>query len=213
MKQFLWFGDWEFGNYSGGIYKMPKVSIIIVSFNVRSYLVSAIDSILKSNYSNYEIIVVDNNSYDNTVDIIYDKYPKVNIISNDKNVGFGKAVNQGAKIAIGDYFLILNPDTIIEESMINDLIEYIESNKKIGMVGPKILNSDGSLQLSCKRSFSKKLSSFLFLPLGLVPAIGLIVILLFLNLTRISGLAPIIWKSVKLKKYINGDGFVFLSFL
>ena len=88
--------------------KMPKVSIIIVSFNVRSYLVSAIDSILKSNYSNYEIIVVDNNSYDNTVDIVSDKYPKVNIISNDENVGFGKAVNQGAKIASGDYFLILN---------------------------------------------------------------------------------------------------------
>ena len=132
---------------------MPKVSIIIVSFNVRSYLVSAIDSILKSNYSNYEIIVVDNNSYDNTVDIVSDKYPNVNIISNDENVGFGKAVNQGAKIASGDYFLILNPDTIIEEDMINDLIEYIESNKNIGMVGPKILNSDGSLQLSCKRSF------------------------------------------------------------
>ena len=61
---------------------MPKVSIIIVSFNVRSYLVGAIDSILKSNYLNYEIIVVDNNSYDNTVDIISDKYPKVNIVSN-----------------------------------------------------------------------------------------------------------------------------------
>ena len=57
---------------------MPKVSIIIVSFNVRSYLVNAIDSILKSNYSNYEIIVVDNNSYDNTVDIVSEKYPKVN---------------------------------------------------------------------------------------------------------------------------------------
>ena len=132
---------------------MPKVSIIIVSFNVRSYLVNAIDSILKSNYSSYEIIVVDNNSYDNTVDLITDKYSRVNIISNDENVGFGKAVNQAAKIATGDYFLILNPDTIIEENMINDLIEYIESNKKIGMVGPKILNSDGSLQLSCKRSF------------------------------------------------------------
>ncbi len=67
---------------------MPKVSIIIVSFNVRSYLLGAIDSILKSNYSNYEIIVVDNNSYDNTVDIVSDKYPKISIISNDENVGF-----------------------------------------------------------------------------------------------------------------------------
>ena len=70
---------------------MPKVSIIIVSFNVQSYLVSAIDSILKSNYSNYEIIIVDNNSYDNTVDIISDKYPKVNILSNVKNVGFSNS--------------------------------------------------------------------------------------------------------------------------
>ena len=101
---------------------MPKVSILIVSFNVRSYLVSAIDSVLKSNYSNYEIIVVDNNSYDNTVDIVSDKYPKVNIISNDENVGFGKAVNQGAKIASGDYFLILKIEIYLMKFLYNKKI-------------------------------------------------------------------------------------------
>ena len=67
--------------------------------------------------------------------------------------------------------------------------------------------------LSLSKSFAKKLSSLVFFPLGLVPAIGLTVILLSLNLTKISGLAPIIWKSGKLKKYMNGEGLVTLSFL
>ena len=132
---------------------MRIVSIIIVSYNVRSYLSNAIDSILKSDYKNFEIIVVDNNSYDDTCYYLEEKYKTVHVIPNDTNVGFGKAVNQGAKFAKGEYLFVLNPDTIIEEDTISKLIKFILSNKNIGMVGPKILNADGSLQLSCKRSF------------------------------------------------------------
>jgi O-antigen biosynthesis protein len=130
-----------------------KVSIIIVSYNVRSYVSHAIDSILKSDYNNFEIIVVDNNSYDGTCDHLKTKYKTIHVISNDTNAGFGKAVNQGAKHADGEYLFVLNPDTIIEEDTISKLIKFISMNKNIGMVGPKILNADGSLQLSCKRSF------------------------------------------------------------
>ena len=132
---------------------MRKVSIIIVSYNVRSYVSHAIDSILKSDYNNFEIIVVDNNSYDGTCDHLKKKYKTINVISNDTNRGFGKAVNQGAKHADGEYLFVLNPDTIIEEDTISKLVKFIAMNKNIGMVGPKILNADGSLQLSCKRSF------------------------------------------------------------
>ena len=132
---------------------MRKVSIIIVSYNVRSYVSHAIDSILKSDYNNFEIIVVDNNSYDGTCDHLKKKYKTIHVISNDTNRGFGKAVNQGAKHADGEYLFVLNPDTIIEEDTISKLVKFISMNKNIGMVGPKILNADGSLQLSCKRSF------------------------------------------------------------
>ena len=156
MKLFLWFGGYEFGKFLVGTAKMEKVSIIIISYNVRSYLAHAIDAIIKSEYKELEIIVVDNNSYDGTCEYLkehYDNVSSINIITNKENIGFGKAVNQAAKIATGKYFLILNPDTIIEEETISELVDYLYNNKNVGMVGPKILNSDGTLQLACKRSF------------------------------------------------------------
>jgi len=132
---------------------MKKVSVIIVSYNVRSYLAHAIDAIMKSDHKEIEIIVVDNNSYDSTCEYLEHNFPSINIISNHENVGFGKAVNQGARLATGDYYLILNPDTIIEEETVSILLKYLTKNKEVGMVGPKILDADGTLQLACKRSF------------------------------------------------------------
>ena len=135
---------------------MEKVSVIIISYNVRSYLAHAIDAIMKSDYEELEIIVVDNNSYDGTCEYLkenYDHVSSIHVISNSENVGFGRAVNQAGKVATGEYYLILNPDTIIEEETISVLVNYLYKNKNVGMVGPKILNADGTLQLACKRSF------------------------------------------------------------
>ena len=135
---------------------MEKVSIIIISYNVRSYLAHAIDAIMKSDYEELEIIVVDNNSYDGTCEYLkenYDHVSSIHVISNSENIGFGRAVNQASKVATGEYYLILNPDTIIEEETISVLVNYLNKNKNVGMVGPKILNADGTLQLACKRSF------------------------------------------------------------
>ncbi len=140
----------------GGISKLNKVSVIIVSYNVRSYLAHAIDAILKSNYKQLEIIVVDNHSYDGTCDYLKENYQDIHslkVISNSENVGFGKAVNQASEVASGKYIMVLNPDTIIEENTISTLVDYINKNSNVGMVGPKILNADGTLQLACKRSF------------------------------------------------------------
>ena len=156
MKLFLWFGDFVYGKFLDGINKMKKVSVIIVSYNVRSYLAHAIDSILKSNYKKLEIIVVDNHSYDGTCDYLKENYQDIkplHVISNSENVGFGKAVNQASEVATGEYMMVLNPDTIIEENTISTMVEYLEKNNSVGMVGPKILNADGTLQLACKRSF------------------------------------------------------------
>ena len=135
---------------------MKKVSVIIISYNVRSYLAHAIDAIMKSDYEELEIIVVDNNSYDGTCEYLkenYDHVSSIDVISNSENIGFGRAVNQAGKVATGEYYLILNPDTIIEEETISVLVNYLNKNKNVGMVGPKILNADGTLQLACKRSF------------------------------------------------------------
>ena len=132
------------------------VSVLIVSYNVREYIAHAIDSIIKSDADDFEIIIIDNNSFDNTVPYLKERYShlrQIKIIKNTKNIGFGKAVNQAAKIANGKNYLILNPDTIIQEETISILHDYLEQNPKVGMVGPKILNADGTLQLACKRSF------------------------------------------------------------
>ena len=131
----------------------PSVSVLIISYNVKEYVDHAVDSLLKCHVNDLEIIIVDNHSYDGTVEHIRSAYPDVTVVANNKNVGFGKAVNQAAASAHGKYYLILNPDTIVQENTISELQHYLENNEHVGMVGPKILNSDGTLQLACKRSF------------------------------------------------------------
>jgi len=133
---------------------LPKVSVLIVSYNVKQYIIHCIDSIKKSNYKGQiEIIVVDNKSFDGSLNKIKQQFNDIKSIQNTENIGFGRAVNQVAKVATGKYGLILNPDTIIEESTIHTFVNYLENNKNIGLVGPKIVNSDGTLQKGCKRSF------------------------------------------------------------
>ena len=133
-----------------------SVSLLIVSYNVRQYIAHAIDAIIKSDLDDFEIIIIDNNSFDNTASYLKERYShlrQIKIVQNQENIGFGKAINQAASLAKGQYYLILNPDTIIQEETISTLKEYLDSNPEVGMVGPKIFNADGTLQLACKRSF------------------------------------------------------------
>ena len=133
-----------------------SVSLLIVSYNVRQYIAHAIDAIIKSDLDDFEIIIIDNNSFDNTASYLKERYShlrQIKVVQNEENIGFGKAINQAASLAKGQYYLILNPDTIIQEETISTLKEYLDSNPEVGMVGPKVLNADGTLQLACKRSF------------------------------------------------------------
>lgn len=132
----------------------PQVSVLIVSYNVKQFLDQTILSIRRSDFSgNIETVVVDNNSFDGTPEFIRDQYPDIKLITNDENRGFGKAVNQAAAAARGDYLLILNPDTVLQENTIHTLQRYLDRNPRVGLAGPKILNADGTLQAACKRSF------------------------------------------------------------
>ena len=81
-----------------------KLSIIIVNYNASHFINQTINSILKSNLNiEYEIVIVDNNSYDDSVELIKGEYPNLKIILNDKNLGFSKAVNIGVNTSLGDY--------------------------------------------------------------------------------------------------------------
>jgi GT2 family glycosyltransferase len=140
---------------------MPDLSIIIVNYNVKEFLLNLLDSLKKAtNNLSHEIIIVDNASDDGSVEIIEEKYPSVKLIKNKKNVGFGTANNQGIKLSQGKYTLLINPDTIVKENIFTKLIQFIESKPDAGMVGCKVLNPDGSLQLSCRRGFPGPWTSF-----------------------------------------------------
>lgn len=129
------------------------VSIIIVNYKTPRKTNACIDSIKGSDTGdlNLEIIVVDNNSEDDSVKKIKAKHPDVKIIENPKNLGMGGGNNIGIAEAKGRSLLILNPDTLIKKDAIKELYEAIRSKEEVGVVGPRLLNPDNSLQYSCLR--------------------------------------------------------------
>lgn len=140
---------------------MTEISVVIVSFNVKNYLLNCIRSVQKaSSRFSIEIIVVDNDSSDGSIEAVKKEFPEIITVQNSQNFGFGTACNQGLSIAKGNFLLILNPDTIVEESIFEKLIPSMKSDSEIGMMGCKILNEDGSLQLACRRSFPTPWSAF-----------------------------------------------------
>lgn len=122
-----------------------KLSIIIVNYNTNDLTKACVASIKNSQTkSSYEIIIVDNAS---------NPAPKQSsdyqLIKNNENLGFSKANNIGLKASRGEYKLLLNSDTEVEKGAIDELINFAESNPDAGVVGPKLLNKDGTLQASC----------------------------------------------------------------
>lgn len=140
-----------------------KLSIIIISFNTKDVLDDCIASIKNSNTTcSYEIIVVDNNSHDDSVAMLEEKYPEVKLVKNQDNKLFAIANNQGAELASGEYLLLLNSDTIVYDDNIDRLINYLDTlDRDVVCIGPKILNSDKTLQSQGMYGFSLW-SSFCF---------------------------------------------------
>ncbi|MFA5928097.1 MAG: glycosyltransferase family 2 protein [Candidatus Margulisiibacteriota bacterium] len=127
---------------------MPELSIIIVSYNNAQLLEDCIASIKASMPIGTapEVIVVDNNSADNTVAMLQNKFPEVKLILNKDNKGFAAANNQGIRIAQGEYVMLLNNDTVIINDALSKMITYLREHPKIGLLGPRLLNGDRSVQ-------------------------------------------------------------------
>ena len=100
-----------------------------------------------------EVIVVDNNSSDNSIEYLTAKFPAVKYITNKGNTGFAKACNQGLQQAKGSYILFLNPDTIIPEDCFTKCVSFFEANKDAGAIGIKMLDGSGKFLKESKRSF------------------------------------------------------------
>ena len=129
---------------------MFDISIIIVNYKVKEYIIPCIESIYKhtSKSLRYEILVIDNNSNDGSIDAIKSQFSEVNIYENTENIGFSKAVNQGAETAIGKYIFILNPDTKLIEDSISILFTFLEKNETVAVVGPALVTESGIKQQS-----------------------------------------------------------------
>lgn len=128
----------------------PIVSIIIVSYNVETYLINCLDSLFQHKcFVPYEIIVVDNNSQDNSVSSVQKKYPEILVIQSPKNIGFAAANNLASRVANGSFFLLLNPDTIVEDGAIDELYTFLIAHSAAGAAGSYLKNPDGTFQMSC----------------------------------------------------------------
>lgn len=129
----------------------PLVSVIIVSYNTRELTVKSIKSAYRSRgftEGEIEVIVVDNNSHDDTVSFIKKNLPQVKLIVNTDNRGFGGGNNQGAKIANGEYLLLLNTDAFLGVDSLSVLVDVLKKHEDIVSVGPQLRYIDNRLQLS-----------------------------------------------------------------
>jgi len=137
------------------------ISVIIVNYNVKYFLEQALFSLKKAagDFS-VEYIVVDNASSDGSADYIRENFPEVRLIANSENLGFGRANNQGLKLASGKYLLLVNPDTVVGEDTLRVLIDNLDRHKEIGAIGPKILDRAGKFDPGCRRGFPTPFAAF-----------------------------------------------------
>jgi GT2 family glycosyltransferase len=129
------------------------LSIVIVNYNVKYFLEQCLLSVRKAIRNlDVELFVVDNNSVDGSCAMIREKFPEVNLIENDANLGFSKANNQAIKKAKGDFILLLNPDTVIEEDTLDKCIGYIRDHPDTGGLTVKMIDGNGKFLPESKRS-------------------------------------------------------------
>lgn len=129
------------------------VSICIVSYRARDLLRDCLRSIYGTvDTLSFEIIVVDNYSDDGTLEMLKNEFPDVRLIANDHNTGYTRPNNQAIRESNGRYIMLLNPDTLVKPNAISELVGFLEKRSEVGIVGPKVLNRDGTLQKQCRRS-------------------------------------------------------------
>ncbi len=144
-----------------------KVSVIIVNYNVKYFLEVCLHSVFRAAHKfEVEVIVVDNNSVDGSIEFIRSKYPEVILIPNSDNKGFSKANNQAVAIAKGEYILFLNPDTVMPEDFFEKTLAYMDVHPEAGSLGPRLIDGKGLFAPDGKKSFPK-LSVALFKTIGI----------------------------------------------
>jgi len=127
----------------------PEVSVIIVNWNVRDMVLDCIRSVIEQTQSSHEIIVIDNDSADGSVEAIREEFKSIRIIANDSNRGFAAANNQGLEVSQGNYILLLNPDTLVKDGAIDKMLQWIKADPLIGCGGCQVFESENVIQKTC----------------------------------------------------------------
>jgi N-acetylglucosaminyl-diphospho-decaprenol L-rhamnosyltransferase len=136
---------------AGNTGKAIDVSIVVVNYNTAELLEQMFAALQTAGgHLNLQVIVVDNASCDNSVEILREGYPGVELIENPRNVGFGRANNQALSRARGRYVLLLNTDAVVASDTLQKTVEFMDAHPRFGVLGVKLVGQDGALQPSCR---------------------------------------------------------------
>ena len=128
-----------------------KLSVVLINYKTPDQLIGCIESIYATANGIDDVIVVDNDSQDESIELVQKKFPEVRIVASKLNGGFAMAANWGVSLARYDTVLILNPDIVVREGAIQKLYDRLHSSADIAIVAPKLLNLDETLQYSCSK--------------------------------------------------------------
>lgn len=146
------------------------VSIIILNYQTKGLLKQCLRGIMQSSVSlPYEVIVVDNHSLDSSVAMVRQHFPAVRLIESPSNRGYAAGNNIGIRQATGTYLLIVNPDIAIFKGAIEAIVAYLETHRQVALVGPKLINPDGTTQISSYRFPTPIIPIYRRTPLGKLP--------------------------------------------
>lgn len=139
-----------------------RLSIIIVNWRSLAYLQQCLSEVRRcTRLTDYEVIVIDAGSYDGCAEALAESWPDVHVIQSEVNEGFAASNNRAARTATGELLLFLNPDTECRDRAIDQMVEVFSSRSDVGVVGARLLNSDGTLQTSCVQAIPSVLNQAL----------------------------------------------------
>lgn len=131
------------------------LSVVVVSYNSSDFLPACLASLREAPFEpRPEVFVVDNASADGSADLVAARFPEVRLLRNGGNVGYSRAVNQAWREASGDFLLVLNPDIVVRDRALQVLHRHLVDHPEVGLVAPRLLNPDGTLQYSCRRHYT-----------------------------------------------------------
>lgn len=131
---------------------LADLTIVVINYNARDFLKHCLDSLFKNGPSgDLKVIVVDNNSSDGSRQLVKEKFPQAELSDNEQNLGYAGAANYALRQIYTKYVLLLNSDTEIFPGSIERLLDFAETKPKAAVIGPMLVNADGTLQYSCRQ--------------------------------------------------------------